>query len=67
MGFGGGVQHAGGGGKGISFFFNGCQWWGTIRGGRCSKELPLFLIGFGGVVHIMNKKVTKFSSEKKKN
>ena len=25
----------------------------------------MFLIGFGGVVHNMNKKVTKFSSEKK--
>jgi hypothetical protein len=50
IGFGGGVQHAGGGGgvKGISFVFNGCQWWVTIRGGRCSKELPWFLKGFGG-------------------
>jgi hypothetical protein len=38
---------------------------GYTTWGRCSKELPLFLIGFGGVVHNMNKKVTKFSSENK--
>ncbi len=37
----------------------------VVGGGGCSKELPLLLISFGGGVHNMDKKVPKFSSEKK--
>jgi hypothetical protein len=45
---------------------NKLWWWGTIPGEDfLFKEIAFFLIGFGGGVHNMDKKVTKFSSEKK--
>jgi hypothetical protein len=51
--------------KGIAFVFKGFGGVLQYPGRGYVQELPLFLISFVGGVHNMDKKVTKFSSDKK--
>ena len=68
IGFGSVVQCARGGcSKEFALFLIGFGGWVVCTWRRGAKKLTLFLICSGGGVHDMNKKVTKFSSEKKNN